>query len=70
MSDSTKPSGVYVRAICQDGRYDAVDALTLDDESFRRFVLGVLADADVVCSFNRDEPRVPLRSLQEAKRDD
>ena len=41
---------VFVRAINKDGRWDTVDALDLDDESFRRFILDKLCDMGVIVS--------------------
>ncbi len=55
---------VFVRAIDRDGKWDSVDALDLDDESFRRFVLEHLARRGQLVVLNNkaedDEPE-PLR---------
>lgn len=46
-----KPSGIYVRARRPDGTWDAVDALELTEESFRRFVLTQLYNCKIVAGY-------------------
>lgn len=56
-------SGVFVRAKTSDDRWASVNAADLDEASFRRFVLRILAEIQVVASVPEDEgAREPLRT--------
>ncbi len=45
---------VFVRALNSEGKWDSVDALDLDEESFRRFVLTSLNRARVVSAMLKE----------------
>lgn len=40
-------SGIYVRAINAEGKWDSVDVMDLDEESFRIFVLRMMVNQRV-----------------------
>lgn len=52
---------VYVRAQTSDNRWATVNAMDLTDESFKRFVLGKLAEAGIVGALV-DEGDVSLKT--------
>jgi hypothetical protein len=59
-----KPGMVFVRAENDSGQPVIGDALDLDEQSFRAFVLQSLWNAGVVAAMNPDEvngPDIPLR---------
>lgn len=65
MSERTN-GGVYVRARTSDGRWASVNAMDLDERSFRVFLLRTLADAGYVASIICPWPELstPLTKVQ------
>lgn len=54
---------VYVRAQDETGKFGSANAMDLDDESFRRFVLDRMANSGVVIATPTEEgERVPYRT--------
>lgn len=60
---------VYVRAVGQDGKWGSYDALDLDDESFRRFVLYMLDRAGLLTKLKTSDD-TPLRVKPDTPRED
>lgn len=44
-----KRGQIFVRAVDKNGKWDTVDVLDLDDESFRAFVMYKLYESSMVC---------------------
>lgn len=66
-------TGVYVRAKRPSGKWDSVDVLELEEESFRRFVAIVLAKAGAVTAASQElklAEAEPLCARAEGKPDD
>lgn len=65
-----KRGQIFVRALLSGGRWVTIDALDLDDESFRLFVLGTLFRHGLLTGL-RDEAvhseRLPLRPRPDFK---
>jgi hypothetical protein len=55
---------VFVRAQDENGKWGAFDALDLDDESFRMFILDKLAALRVVAVLKNDADSVKGASLR------
>jgi len=54
---------VFVRALNAQGKWDTVDVLDLDEESFRRFVLTKLDEAGMVTAvYQTPATNTPLRA--------
>ena len=58
----------FVRAINKEEKWDSVDILNLDEDSFRRFVLRKLADMGVICIIISDKKEKPLREKKDGDR--
>lgn len=54
-----KRGRVFVKAADEKGRFGTVDALDLDDDSFRAFILDRLVDAQVIIAVPSDDAPGP-----------
>lgn len=57
MATKKPSSGVFIRAKTSDDRWASVDAMDLDEDSFRRFTLDMLKKTGAV-DYLKDSPKV------------
>jgi len=52
---------VFVRALDEAGRWGSFDAMDLDDDSFRRFILERLSAVSILVALHEEGEPPPLR---------
>lgn len=62
-TNNMKWEKIYVRAIAENGLFDSVDAMVLDDDSFRAFILDILHKNHMIVAVSDEHAgrEIPLR---------